>query len=209
MAASRGRYILVLNSDAVPERGTFEEMLAFMDVHPDVGALSPRMQFPDGRLQRNCARLRNYDLFLLEYTALGLLLRRRRGAALSDCWYRGWDRTTTRDVDVIPGSCMLVRRDVLDRIGGFDERLRLYFAEDDWCARIRAAGFRVVYAAVGRVTHSEGASTASVRPLARKMYFDDMVRYANKHFGRPRALLLWGLTRPTRIALDVSARLKR
>jgi GT2 family glycosyltransferase len=209
MAASRGRYILILNSDARPERGTLPAMLACLDANQDVGALSPCMRFPDGRLQRNCARLRSYELFLLEYTPIGLLRWRRRRRAVADCWYDDWDRSTAREVEVVPGSCMMVRREVIDRVGGFDERLRLYFGEDDWCRRIRAAGFKVMYAAVGSVVHPEGASTVQVRRLARRLYFEDMVTYADKHFGSARARWLWALAQPTRWALDLSAALRR
>jgi GT2 family glycosyltransferase len=112
-------------------------------------------------------------------------------------------------VDVLPGSCLLVRREVLQRVGGLDERLRMYFAEDDWCLRIRAAGFRVRYAAVGAVVHPEGASVRQARRLARRMYFDDLVRYTRKHFGRHRAAALWALTRPTRWALDAAGSWRR
>lgn len=209
MAASRGRYVLVLNSDAQPEPGTLERMLEFMEANRDVGAIAPRMRFPDGRLQRNCARLRSYELLLLEYTPLGLLLGQRRRRAMAHYWYRDWDRTTTREVEVIPGSCMLVRRDVLDRVGGFDERFRLYFAEDEWCARMHAAGFRVMYAALGSVIHPEGTSTAQVRRLARRIYFEDMISYARSRFGLARALWLRLLVQPTRWALDVAAALRR
>jgi hypothetical protein len=197
MAIASGRFVLVLNSDAQPNAGTLPAMIAYMHAHPDIGALSPLLRFPDGRLQRNCARLPTFSQLILDYTFIGFVLPRWRRLMLDRHWYSGWDRSSQKDVDVVPGSCLMVSRDVLNRTGGFDERFRLYFAEDDWCARIRAAGFRVVYAPLGSVTHPEGASTSGVRRLARRLYFKDMIQYTGKHLGRAQAVFLWILTRPT------------
>jgi GT2 family glycosyltransferase len=197
LAAARGHFILVLNSDAEPRSGTLPAMVAHMKGHPDIGALSPLMRFPDGRLQRNCARQSTFSQLMLDHSFIGFLLRDRRQRARHCHWYGDWDRLSEQDVDVVPGSCMMVSREAVTRTGGFDERLRLYFAEDDWCARIRAAGLRVAYAPLGTVTHAEGVSTVGVRRLARRLYFDDMVKYATKHLGRFPAVCLWVLTRPT------------
>jgi hypothetical protein len=63
----------------------------------------------------------------------------------------------------------------------------------------------VVYAAIGNVVHPEGASTTGVARLARRIYFDDMVAYASKHFGSARAAWLRALAQPMRVGLDLSA----
>lgn len=209
LAASRGRHVLLLNPDAEPRPGTIPAMLADMTAHREAGILSCRLLFPDGRLQRNCSRRRSYAQLLLEYTPLRLLFPGQRQRLLATQWYQDWDRTTSRDVDVLPGSCLLVRREVIERVGGLDERLRMYFAEDDWCLRIREAGFQVRYAAVGDVIHPEGASVRQAAGLARRMYFEDLVRYTRKHFGLWRAAALWLLSRPTRWALEAAADWRR
>jgi hypothetical protein len=204
LSACRGRYALVLNSDAEPRRGTLRALVDYLDRHGEVGALGVRMVFPDGRLQRNCARLRTYACFLAEYTPLGILRPGWRRRLRAHRWYEHWDRESALDVGVIPGSCLAVRRTVVERVGALDERFRHYFAEDDWCARIHQAGFAVRYAPLGEVVHPEGASARTLRRLARRLYFEDMLRYVDKYFGAPRARLLWLLTRPTKWALDVA-----
>ncbi len=208
IAAGRGRYLLVLNSDARPEPGTLKAMVSFMDANPRAGALSPRMRFPDGRLQRNCARAWSYDLLLYEYTPVGLFRPQARRRARASYWYADWDRTTAREVEVIPGSCMLVRRDAIARTGGFDERLVMYFSEDEWCTRIRAAGYTIVYAPIGDMVHAEGVSTASVRRLARRLYYEDMVTYARLRWGPARAQRLRACAAPMRLAQDIASVLR-
>ena len=80
----------------------------------------------------------------------------------------------------------------------------MYFTEDDWCLRMRASGFTIMYAPLGPVVHPEGASVSQGRRLARRIYFEDLIRYVEKHFGRTRAACLWMLTRPSRWALDLT-----
>jgi GT2 family glycosyltransferase len=208
LSRSRGRYILVLNPDAHPARGTIPAMVSYMDAHPSVGALSPRLCFPDGRVQKNCSRSRTYRLLLCEHSVLALVCRRSLRRLRDEHWYASWDRLSERQVGVLPGSCIMVRRDVLDRVGGFDERLRMYFSDDDWCERIAASGYQVMYAPIGTVIHAEGASVVHNRRVARRLYFDDMIRYTAKRFGRLEAFWLWALAAPMRLALDFSGALR-
>jgi GT2 family glycosyltransferase len=208
LAMSRGRYVVVLNSDAEIQRGTLPAIVQYMNAHPGVGAVTARMFFPDGRGQRNCARFTPYGLLLLDHTFLGAIRRRRREELLAEIWYADWDRLSEREVDVVPGSFIVVRREAIETAGAFDERFRLYFVEDDWCWRIKRGGFKVMYLPVGGVIHPEGASVKQVRRLARQIYFEDMVRYVHKHLGRWRAWWLWALVWPTRCALALVGALR-
>ena len=209
LESARGRHILVLNPDAEPAPGTLAAMVTYLDTHPDVGALTPRMCFPDGRVQRNGSQLRSYRQLILEHTPLAILFPRSRRRLRAAFRYAAWDRTSERDVAVLPGSCLMVRREVLDTVGGLDARLRMYFSDDDWCERIAAAGFRVVYAPIGMVVHPEGASASRTPWMARRLYFQDMIRYGGKRFGRPAAALLWLLTRPVLLAFAIAGVVRR
>jgi GT2 family glycosyltransferase len=205
MRSSSGRHVLILNPDAEPRPGTLAAMVACMDEQPDIGALSVPMYFPGGVLQRNCARDPTRAVLLLDYTPVGLLLGPLRRRTLDRHWYGDWDRTNARDVDVLPGSCLMVRREALQRVGGFDERLLMYFAEDDWCRRIRQAGYRAAYRPVGGVVHPEGTSVRQVARHARRLYFADLVRYARTRHGGASAAILWVTTRPTLWALEMAS----
>ena len=205
-ALSSGRYLLVLNADAEIRPGTLPALLAALEARPEVGIASCLMLWPDGRVQRNCSAERSFLSLLLDHTALGVLLAPLRARIRSCEWYAEWDRGSEREVGVLPGSFLLVRREVLDAVGGFDERLRLYFAEDEWCARVRRAGFGVRYLPIGGVLHPEGASARQVPRLARRIYFEDLQRYAEMRFGRRRARLLGALAWPLRRGLDLAGR---
>ena len=207
-ALARGRYLLVLNSDAVVGRGTFPAVVRAMDARPGVGIASCRLTWADGRVQRNASTERSYLALLLEHTLLGLLLAPLRDRLRAREWYADWDRESEREVGVLPGSFLLVRREVLEAVGGFDERLRLYFAEDEWCARIRGSGRGVRYLPVGAVVHPEGATVRQAPGAARRIYFEDLGAYVEGRFGKGRARLLRALSRPLRLGLDLAGRLR-
>jgi hypothetical protein len=197
LAMSRGRYLLVLNPDTEIRRGTLPTLLQYLDRNPAVGAVTAPLFFPDGPRQPTCSRFATYADLLLEHTILGLLLPRRRRRRDRARRYADWDRCSEREVEVMPGSFILLRRATLDAVGGFDERLRLYFNDDDWCVRARRAGLPLVFVPVPGAVHVERASARQVPRLARRLFFGDLVRYVQTHFGRRRAWWLWALTRPT------------
>ncbi len=199
---SQREYLLALNSDAEIQPGTLPAMLRYVRERPDVHVLTTKMLFPDGRVQRNCSRFPTFELILLDHTFLGILPRRRRLRA--NAWYADWNRLSEREVDVIPGSLILMSREVLRAAGGFDERFRLYFAEDDWCFRVKQAGYKVMYAPLGGVIHPESSSVRQIQRLARRIYFEDLAAYAEKYFGPRKAKWLRILSRPTRLGLDIA-----
>jgi GT2 family glycosyltransferase len=162
----------------------------------------------DGSIQRICSRAPGYLDLLLGYTFLGVLLAFWRNRRRAEMWYAGWERDTTRPVEIIPDSCMMSPRDLLSRLNTFDETLRLYFTEDDICKRILEAGCEVHFLADAQVLHEEHASTRLVQRMASKVYFDDLLIFARKWYGTPAALLLQALVVPTRQAMDMAQRLR-
>lgn len=203
-----GEYVLILNPDTLIQPNLFQTMFAYMKDHPQVGALTCQMRFPDGKLQPTCSRVPRYPDLLLGYTFLGVILaswRDRRRAAM---WYTGWNRETDRAVEVIPDSCMLLPLTLARQIGMYDERLKLYFTEDDICKRILAAGYQVHFVAGALVLHEEHASVSQVQRLASQVYFDDLLAFSRKYYGSLPTALLQVLMWPTRRGMDAVQRLR-
>jgi hypothetical protein len=198
-----GEYVWILNPDTVVVPGTLPTMLAYLRAHPRVGAVSCQMRFPDGRVQRTGSRMPGYADLVLDYSILGLLLapwRARRRARLR---FAGWSRESTRPVEVVPGSNLMAPLALVRQVGAFDERFRLYFAEDDLCRRILDAGSDVHFVGDAVLVHEEGASVGQVRRLATRVYFEDLLRFAEKHHGAARARGLRVLVWPTRQTMDL------
>lgn len=125
MAMARGEYMVLINNDTIVTDGWIEKMLAVFDRHPDVGLVGPRSNYVAGLQLVRDARYDSIDSM----------------HEFSQAWteqHEGQDRSATRVI----GFCLVAKRDVIDRIGGLDERFgRGNFEDDDFCLRARAAGF--------------------------------------------------------------------
>jgi N-acetylglucosaminyl-diphospho-decaprenol L-rhamnosyltransferase len=191
--AARAPYVLVLNSDAAIAPGALETMAGILDSRPTVGIVGPRTVGPDGRLQMSFGPdLTPWN----EWRQRRLVLALKRGdrAALLRA-----ERLASVECSVpwVSGSCLLARRDLLDRIGGFDEEFFLYEEDVDLCVRVRAAGFKVLFTPGATVVHHLGRSMEGARERARQAYRESHRRFYDKHNGPvDRALLrLWMLVR--------------
>jgi GT2 family glycosyltransferase len=203
-----GEYVWILNADTVLQPGTLPTMLAYLRAHPRVGAVSCQMRFPDGRVQRTGSRMPAYADLVLDYSAVGLLLGPWRDRRRARLWLAGWSRDSSRPVEVVPGSNLMAPLALVRQVGAFDERFKLYFAEDDLCRRILDAGREVHFVGDAVLVHEESASVRQVRRLATRVYFEDLLRFAEKHHGRARAGWLRALVWPTRQAMDLVQRLR-
>lgn len=186
--AARGDYVLLLNPDTEPQPGALTTLVSFMDAHPEYAGATLQLRYPDGSIQRTCSSLPTYGYLLMNHTPLGWLLRGHTSALNRAHWYGDWARDTPRDVAVMPGSCLLMRRRDLK----LDTNLRLYFPEDDLGRRFAEAKFR--FLCDSYITHHEKSVTRSW--LATEIYYHDLLVYTRKHHGRARAALLWLLSRP-------------
>ncbi len=201
-------YVLLLNPDTIVQPAMLQTMLAYLREHEQVGAISCRMTFPDGRLQRTCSRQPRYIDLLLGYTFLGALFVGWRNRRRAQMWYADWQRDSEKSVEVLPGSCIMAPRQLLNAVGTFSTDYRLYFVEDDMCPRIRALGYDVRLVPDALVSHEEHASVKQVQRLASHIYFDDLLVFCRKHYGGARAALLYALMAPTRLLMDIAQRLR-
>lgn len=155
-AATRAPVVAVCNSDVLLEPGTAAALVTRIEDDRDVGAAGPRINDPDGEhypSARSVPRLR-------DAVGHGLVGHVRPGNRFTRRYRQlDADPTSARDVDWVSGAALWLRRDALDAIGGWDERYFMYVEDVDLCARLDAAGWRVVYEPAGVVTHVQGAST--------------------------------------------------
>jgi GT2 family glycosyltransferase len=118
----------------------------------------------------------------LEPVAPSRVLRHYYAADLPD--------TATADVEWLVGACLMTRRAVVDQVGGLDEAYFMYSEELDWCRRIKAAGWRIVYLPAAKVVHYMGQSSEQA-VTARHIHFQRAkLRYFRRYHGRLVAALL-------------------
>jgi N-acetylglucosaminyl-diphospho-decaprenol L-rhamnosyltransferase len=189
MAAARGRHLLLLNPDTVAHPGAVATLSRHLDAFPEVGVVAARLLNPDGTLQYSCRRFpRPLSIFFGRYALLTRLFPRNRVS--SDYLYLDWDHASARPVDWVSGACLMIRREVFDRVGGLDDGYFLFVEDMDWCRRIRDAGLEVVYVPQAEVTHRIGASRGPVPSWVTWERHRSMLRYVRKHFEWPQPLVM-------------------
>ncbi len=169
MRLARGRYILLLNPDTVVLDDVLARSIEYTEAHRDIGVLGCQIMDGPDSIQPTCFRFPSPISVALWSSGLSAMLPRSSVAGFAT--YGRWDRLTERDVDVVSGMFMLVRREALEHVGLMDEDYFVYAEEADWCFRFWQAGWRCVFAPVGRIEHVEGGSL-STRQVSAKMYVE-------------------------------------
>lgn len=188
LALSRGRYVLFLNPDTEVAPDALQAMVSYVEAHPEVGVLGPQLRYGDGSHQSSRRRFPTLATFFLEST----LLQRwwPRNQVLARYYVLDRPDDAISKVDWVVGACMLIRRAVLDQIGGFDEGFFMYSEELDLCRRAVDAGWQVVYYPQAVVTHYEGKSSEQVIAARHIRFHTARLRYVGKYHGRLAAEVL-------------------
>ena len=187
VAATSGPYVLVCNPDAVPEPGAVAELVRFAEHHPRAGVVGPQLRNPDGTWQPSRRRFPTVLGTLVRRTPLRYVFRpfdRQRRHYLLD------ERPTEPvEADWLLGGFLLLRRSMLDELGGFDARFRLYGEDIDLCYRALKAGWERWYVPSAVVTHAYDR-LVDRRLLTRRTlwHWAGILRFVRKHPERLRAL---------------------
>jgi N-acetylglucosaminyl-diphospho-decaprenol L-rhamnosyltransferase len=190
-------YVLLLNSDTLVGAGQVEGLCAALDGEPAAAAAGPCLVDGTGQQELSYGPMIS-PLNEARQKVRGRLLSagptavRARIAA---------DMQRRQFVDWVSGACLLVRREAAEAVGLLDERYFMYCEDVDFCAALRAAGHRILYAPEVVVTHLRGRSRASAPAATTRRYRDSQLAFYRKHHPRWAWLLRWYLA-----ARDVTGR---
>jgi N-acetylglucosaminyl-diphospho-decaprenol L-rhamnosyltransferase len=180
LRAAGGDYLLILNPDTEVIDEALAQMLAYMETHPQVGVLGPQLVFPDGTVQSTRRRFPTLATAFFESTWWQPLA---PCSVLQHFYAQDLPDDAISEVDWVMGAALLVRREAYAQVGGFDEGFFMYSEEVDWCRRMKAVGWQVVYFPAARIVHHEGRSSEQV-PAATHIRFNaSKVRYFRKYHG--------------------------
>ena len=184
MALVRGRYVLLLNTDAFVAPDSLASTVAYMDAHPASSVLGVRLVGRDGVLQPSCRYFPTpWNEFLVR---CGLARFFPRTKLVDDM---AWGHDQVRSCDWLPGCFYLVRKSVIDAVGLFDPRYFLYYEEVDHCRAVKAAGGEVTFFPGTTVVHigGESAKTDSVLTSSGRqisgLQIESGLLYFRKHHG--------------------------
>ncbi len=160
---ARGRYLVLLNSDAFPERDALQRAIDLMERHPRIAVGGGRLLCHDGSWQPSARQFPSPLNDLLCLSGLAARFPQSRFFGRAD---RTWaDPAEPCDVDWVPGAFWIARREVIRQLGGFNEDYFLYYEEVDLCRRLKRAGYGVRYWPEIRVMHHGGESAKSLSTM--------------------------------------------
>jgi GT2 family glycosyltransferase len=181
MAVAKGRYLLLLNSDTIVLDNAIAKAVEFADRHPDAAVTGCRVMNPDRSLQPTCFMYPSLlNMFLAATYLYKLFPRSRLFGRERMTW---WDRDDERDVEVVTGCMMLVRREAVADVGAMDERYFMYCEETDWCYRFKQGGWRVMFTPSAEIIHLGGQSSRRVRKEMLIQLKLSVLKFMKKHHG--------------------------
>lgn len=176
-----GKYLLMINPDTIVAEDTFEKMIEFFDQNKNVGLAGCKILNPDGTLQLACRRsFPGPWVSFTKVTGLSSFFPKSRIFARYNLTYL--DENQTYEVDAISGSFMMMRKEVYEKVGGFDEQFFMYGEDLDLCYRIQKAGCKVFYVHTTQIIHYKGESTKRSSLDETKVFYNAMHLFVKKHF---------------------------
>ncbi len=158
LAVAKGKILGTINSDTEIVGDALPCICDYFAANKDVGVVGPKLLNTDGTVQLSCRRFPGFmTAFFNRYSLLTKLFP-------NNAWSREYLMTNcghsmTMDVDWVSGAALFVRREVYDKVGGFDEDYFMYSEDVDWCYRIHRAGWHAAYLPDAVIIHHIGCST--------------------------------------------------
>lgn len=186
LAVAKGKYILFLNPDTIVPEDCFQQCVTFLASQPEAGALGIRMLDGSGHFLKESKRSFPSPLTSL-YKLFGLSRLFPRSKTFSRYHLGHLDERATNEVDVLAGAFMMIKKEVLDKTGSFDETFFMYGEDVDLSYRIQKAGYKNYYFAGSSIIHFKGESTRKGSMNYVRMFYTAMSKFVRKHYGGTRA----------------------
>ncbi len=184
---SKAKYVMLLNSDVeFTEKSNLDTLLKFMEAKPQVGVITPRIEFTNGEIDPACHR--GEPTIWAAFTYMSGLEK----LFPDNKWFAGYHQTyknlrTIHTIDACSGAAFITKGELLEDVGLLDERFFMYAEDLDWCKRFREAGHKVVYNPEVIVIHHKYKSgikntSQKIARKTRQHFYDTMLQYYDKHY---------------------------
>jgi GT2 family glycosyltransferase len=179
---AKGNFILFLNPDTIVPENCFQKCISFLETHPDAGALGIKMLDGTGKFLKESRRSFPSPMTSL-YKLFGLSRLFPYSKRFSKYHFGHLHERENHEVDVLAGAFLMAKKEVLDKVGGFDEIFFMYGEDVDLSYRIQKAGYRNYYFAESNIIHFKGESTRKGSLNYVRMFYNAMSLFVRKHYG--------------------------
>jgi hypothetical protein len=180
---AKGNNLLFLNPDTVVQEDTIKVMDEFLSTHPEAGLAGCKILNPNGTLQLPCRR--SFPTPWVAFTKIvGLSAVFPRSSLFGKYNLTYLDPDQSYEVDSVSGSFIFVRRDLFERIGGFDEEFFMYGEDLDLCYRVQKRGAKTYYVHATQIIHYRGQSVRRSDIDEVRLFYEAMRLFVRKHFER-------------------------
>ena len=183
---AKGEYILFLNPDTIVPEDCFQQCISFFRSHADAGALGVKMLDGSGRFLKESKRSFPSPVTSL-YKLFGLARLFPHSKTFARYHLGHLDPGKSHEVDVLAGAFMMIKKEVIDKVGGFDEAFFMYGEDVDLSYRIQQAGYKNYYFAGTSIIHFKGESTRKGSMNYVRMFYKAMSTFVKKHYGGSKA----------------------
>jgi GT2 family glycosyltransferase len=167
---AKGKYIFLLNPDTILLDENFEKLIDFAEKNPDVGAIGPKVLNSDFTIQHQCKRGFPSPWNIFCYLS-GLAKIFPKSKIFAGYLLTYLDTEKIQEVDSLSGCAMVVKKEVIEKVGMMDEDYYLYGDDLDWCYRIKSAGWKVVYFPETKIIHYGGKGGTGKKPYFNIYHF--------------------------------------
>jgi N-acetylglucosaminyl-diphospho-decaprenol L-rhamnosyltransferase len=176
---SHGQYILLVNPDLFLNSGCIQGMLQFMKDHKDVGAVGPKLIYPSGERQPSCRRYPAFRAILAsQFPSITKWMWR---GILTHYLMGETELSEPLEVDWLMGACILIKHEVIEDVGGLDDRFFLYREDTDWCLRARQKGRKIFYLPKMETVHKYERQSARGMNRQFVWHIKSMILFYRKH----------------------------
>lgn len=177
---SRGRYVLLLNPDAVLKPRALDIMVYFLDNHPEVGAVGPKLLKQDGTVQLSSKFFPTPKVAILKTLGIDRVFPEQ--PTLKKHFLSPEAHEEVQEVESLQASCLMVRREMVDEVGPLDERFYMYCEDIDWCRRMREKGWKLYFLPEAQALHYRGGSTNKDSYRMIIVYHQSLCRFYKKYY---------------------------
>lgn len=181
--AAIGKYLLILNADTIIENNAIRKMIDFLEKNSKVAIVGPKLVYQNKKTQKwSCG----------PKTSLWGVIKNNLGITQK----KFWESNTPTEVDCVSGAALMIRKEVFEKINGFDEFFFMYFEDEDLCLRVKELGYGVYRLGNIEIVHLEGESfrkDSSGQKNMKRMFYQSQDYFFKKHYGNLTAMLLKAL----------------